>query len=57
MSSPYLPDVVEVSTASRLIKAKVFGHGVRVGTTPAGNPVWSKFGTVVVDMRSESRYQ
>jgi hypothetical protein len=57
MTRPYIPDIVEVDVAARLIRANVFTHGQRVGSTSDGNPVWAKHNAVVVDLRPESRYQ
>lgn len=56
MTGKVLPhEIVEIGTAARLIRARVFTDGQRVGVDPNGFPVWCQNGTVVVDMRSESR--
>lgn len=56
MSRPYIADLIDVHQAATLIKANVFQHGQRCGTTTDGFPVWSKFGSVVIDMRESSRF-
>lgn len=53
---PYVADIIDIGTAAKLIRAKVFTDGQRCGTTEDGHPVWSKFGTVVVDMRPDKRF-
>jgi hypothetical protein len=53
----FVPDLIEISTAARIAKAMHWPNGYLAGHTPEGFPVRIKYGTVVVDLRQESRLQ
>lgn len=55
MSSRALPDeIIDVPAAAKVIRAGLFTDGQRVGRTPDGWPMSVKFGTLVVDMRTQN---
>jgi hypothetical protein len=53
----YLPDIVEISTAAKLIRANVFVDGQRIGSDPNGWPIYRAYASVRVDMRPGSRFK